>query len=575
MSTFLTKITTYINQGEQIKAEHPEIWKSKYDDDLENLRKILNKASINESAAQHIFNLTEISKSQTFGNYIQKQDVSACAIKFASIAKQSKTKKICKACGESDIIVQEGVFVCRKCGAELISKSQNQLVAKENSDSSKHLMKQLKILTNESNPPMSITKIIRYIRIWFLDKSYIKSWLSYRNTFKEWFKKYKLNTGIKIDMSYFDEQFKQGVDNLIHYKVFKMFTDEFYNLTLLVTQYNEFDNNMSDLTQEQQLEILQAYYSEYKKIPEGEEKFKYKLGNEIGNFDVGRFIIKQQISDIEAKTEFKQKLNQIFGHEIKLPGLMFNYIELYDTNRKEKIPKKFTYQQNYVFIIHEVFNIPFYNILEADKQQICQIMLDFNNYLKLVKREQTGKNHNSCLWQISLSCVLKLPFFRCYADIIKILPVKESITINLIKETWDMFLISHHDELEKFTNILRKEKPDDLNNMSVKIINEQINTDELMDFINETGEKYEKNSSDKYLKEKLHIKDTEETWTKNFILDKDEFKINAVSNDFMNDKSNSDSEEIFSNSESEQDDQKYLKQNEINWDSDDTSNDEY
>ena len=565
MSSILTKIRAYINQGEQIKADYPEIWKSKYDEDLVVLKKIVNKASIDESAAQHLFNLTEISKSQSFGAYIQKRDVTACAIKFATVTKQAKTKKICKACGESDIIVQEGMFVCRKCGAELISKGQNQLVAKENSDSSKHLMKQLKILTNECNPPMSINKIIPYVKTWFLDKSYIKHWLTYRNTMEEWFNKYKLNVGIKIDESYFDVPFKQGIDNLIHYKVFKMFTDEFYNLTLLVTQYNEFENNMSDLTQEQQLEILEAYQAENNKLPEGEDTFKYTLNGETTNFEVGRFIIKQQISDIEAKTEFKKRLNQIFGCIIKLPGLMFNYNELYDTNRKEKIPKKFTYQQNYVFIIHEVFNIPYYNILEADKQQICQIMLNFNNYLKLVKREQTGKNHNSCLWQISLGCVLKLPFFRCYADIIKILPIKESATINSIKEAWDMFLITHHEELESFTNILRKEKPDDLDNMSVKVVNEKIDTCELMDFINETGEKYEKNSSDKYLKERLHIRESEETWTKNFVLDKDEFKINTVETEISNVEESEDSESSEENN---------YRPDEINWDSSDDEDDE-
>lgn len=561
MSTILTKISTYINQGEQIKAEHPEIWKPKYDEDLATLKKIVEKASIDESQAQHMFCLTEISKSQTFGAYIQKQDVTACAIKFASITKQKKTKKICKACGESDIIVQEGVFVCRKCGAELISKGQNQLVAKENSDSSKHLMKQLKILTNECNPPTSITKIIPYIKTWFLDKSYIKNWLEYRNGMDEWAKKYKLNTGFKINDNFFDVPFKQGVDHLIHYKVFKMFTDSFYDMTLLVTQYNDFENNMSDLTQEQQIEILTAYHDKFNKLPEGEEVFNYTIDGETMDFEVGRFIVKQQISDIEAKTEFKQQLNKIFNCKIRLPGLMFNYNELYDINRKEKIPKKFTYQQNYIFIIHEVFNIPYYNILEADKQQICQIMLDFNNYLKLVKREQTGKNHNSCLWQISLACVLKLPFFRCYADIIKILPVKESATIDSIKETWDMFLITHHEDLEKFTNILRKEKPDDLDNTTVKVVNEQIDTVELMDFINETGEKYEKNSSDKYLKERLHIKETDETWTKDYILDQEDFKIKVEDND-----------EDFESESSE--DNKQLQTDEINWDdSDDSSSD--
>lgn len=556
MSTILTKISAYINQGEQIKADHPEIWKPKYDEDLRTLRRIIDKASIDESAAQHEFHLTEISKSKHFGAYIQKQDVTACAIKFASIAKQTKTKKICKACGESDIKVDQGVFVCRKCGAELISRGQNQLVAKENNDSSKHLMKQLKFLTNECNPPTSITKIIPYIKKWFLDKSYIKNWLIYRNSLDSWFKKYKKHTKIDIDETYFDEPFKPGIENLIYYKVFTMFTDEFYNLTLLVTQYNEFENNMSDLTQEQQIEILEAYQAEYNKLPEGEDVFRYTICGETMDFEVGRFIIKQQISDIEATTEFKQRLNKIFNCTIKLPGLMFNYNELYDTNRKEKIPKKFTYQQNYVYIIHEVFNIPYYNILEADKQQICQIMLDFNNYLKLVKREQTGKNHNSCLWIISLRCVLKLPFFRCYADIIKILPVKESATIDSIKETWDMFLISHHSDLEKFTNIIRKEKPNDLDNMSVKIVNEQIDTGELMDFINETGEKYEKNSSDKYLKERLHIKDSEETWTKNFILDRDDFKINTVTDTFIDNESEESSEDITHNKD------------EIDWDSD-------
>lgn len=193
-----------------------------------------------------------------------------------------------------------------------------------------------------------------------------------------------------------------------------------------------------------------------------------------------------------------------------MPGLMFDYNKVYGS---DNIPKKFTYQQNYIFIIHKIYNIEYYNILESDKQIICDIMMKFNAFVKDVKSKQSGKNHNSCLWQISLLYVFELPWFRCYKDIIKILPIKISNTTTGIGEMWTKFKITNHEYISKYTSQIRKTITETKTKIKT-VINNEVDKQAVLDFINETGASYG-SDKDKYLRDKLHIKEANHDWTKN------------------------------------------------------------
>lgn len=512
MSSNIVKIQNYISQGEKIRVQHPEIWSAKYDKDIKTLKKFVEHACLDDAKAYKDFINTDIAKYSTFGEYIRNSNIAAGKIRFPAAVKVKKTQKICRSCGSTEITIQDGTYVCKKCLTEIVSKSTTQLVAKENVDNSKHIMKQLKILTGEARPPISIQKILQYVKTWFLDKKYIKEWLTYTDKLEDWYKKYEAITGSRIDSTYFDEEIIRHIDHLCNYKVFKMYTDVFYNLTNLVKHYDGFENNMSEISQEEQYDICVRYLGDSPDKAFPEENTIYEV--EGMKYEIGKFITKQMITDVGAETDFKIRLEKLFGRDVRLPGLMFNYSELYEI--KDNIPKKFAYQQNYIFIVHEIYNIRFYNILENDKQVMCDIMMDFNNYLKGLKKDQSGRNHNSCLWQISLSCILRLPYFRCYSDIIKILPMKMSNTIAIINEAWNLYTILHYDELSKYRNILRKEIREEVN--EVTTVKDDMNTGELLDFINGTGVCYNSNSNDKYLKEKFNIKDSVHEWTKEFSL---------------------------------------------------------
>lgn len=671
-------ITNLIDQAEKIKNTQKEIWIPEFDTDVQELNRILRlyECDPNEAASQ--FNLTNMSQFNSFGEYIKSKAINAVGYKFSATTKTTSRSKKCPNCKGIDFEYVQGTYVCKNCGMTVIKKKVSQATNKDNLDDAKHIMKQLNAISGRLlTPPANITKIMKYIVEWFTNKSHLRDWLIYSNRLEAFKEKYKEITDSSIDLSYFEEEIKPGVENLCDYGVFKMITDEFYLLTDYLRIYNTFTSNMVSLPVENQIDICKHYLFDkmrnlaislynatsqtsnvsnvsnvstssstspvqdnIKEVKASQSKSKKKNSNKnssksidvvskllprvlqilgenasaatpemifnllyshnnlifakdlvdvetsdssklikvclnddiklllpttdevynyLGiNYEIGKYIVHHQITDISNETPIKQEICKIFNQNILLPGLIFTYSDLCGT--KGSIPKKFNYQQNYIFIIKDVYKIELIPINETDKQTILNIMIDFNNYIKTMKASESGKKHNACLWQVALMFILELPYYRCYADIIKILPIKSLSTIIHIKEYWSQYLIDNYEKLDKYRKTLRTKCIDTSESKTI-VYNGEVDVENVYDFINGTGTCYKNNEEDAYLKEKLNIKDNQNNeWTKNVAMFKDmpkteEVEIRSSENNSDDDEDRlSESEESYEDSDDFEDD---------------------
>lgn len=559
-------IKEYIVQGEKIKLKFPEIWH--YDDVLDELKSFIENTNLPESRLKDYFYKTEISKFNDFPSFIKAKDITTINYKFPTILKQKKTKLRCLYCNNTEFIIKSGVYVCRKCRQEFITKSNNQLITKDSLDPSKHIMKQIKTITNEIKPPVNVQKIIPVVVEWFKNKQHLKDYLKFSNKLKYWYTKYQKITGVKINESFFDTPLE---DVTVDYNLFKLYTDIFYDMTSDMVIYRKKESNMLPLTNEEILEICRAYYEKYKCIPVLDLNSPITFTYNNINYEIGAFIARQLILDLDHKTYLKQELSKIFNRKLNLPGLTFSFEELFIGVKTLKIPKKFNYQQHYSIIIHSIYNIPYETITNADKKIICDIMMDFNDYVKNIKSDSMGKKGNSILWHVNLSCVLKLPYFRCYKNIFKLLPNRVSNKTLPILELWTSYLVINYEKMSLYINTLRKfvEKQDTA--AKFEKTDYDINNKELIDFITETGESFSTRTKDTYLYERLNIKYNENDWQSkmtfddNININQEEKKseseeLNLENKDYSSEElnfneNNSDSEELDfneNNSESEE-----------------------
>ena len=569
-------IQEYINQGELIKYKNPKYWNESYDEIIAELKEIADITRINGNDSINLFNNLPISKFKTFGDYIKSVDIKASKAHFNIHHKVEKKKLICRHCGSNRIYLsKEGIYVCKNCNCEIQNKMNTQLLAKETVDNSKHIVKQLNTLVGKVNTPLNLNKILPYLKKWFLNRSYIKDFLTYTDRLDNWIIKYNKISEIPLEEDYFEQKIKSEPESLTSYQIFKLYTDTFYEMTHLIKNYIAFTNNMSMLDENLILDICRDYFKHNQKVPKENEIYTYQ-GNK---YEIGKYIISMLITDPHSETTFKQDLNAIFQTELKLPGLMFDFKKIYSS---ENIPKKFTYQQNYVFIIHYVYQIPYCNILESDKQIICDIMMSFNNYVKDIKAKQSGKNHNSCLWQISLLYVFELPWFRCYKDVVKILPVKMNNTSSNIGELWVKFKITHYEELSKYLNSLRKTITETVvKTKTIKV--ENINGQKVLDFINQVGNSYG-GDNDKYLRTKHNIQEAKHDWVNDINMvfydkknstknKKHDVDSNNNSEDEFENNSNNNSEDEFENNSNNNSEDEYNENSDEN--SNDISEDEF
>jgi ribosomal protein L37AE/L43A len=486
-----------------------KIWNNNCDEIVSKLQEIRQLYEYEPKNAISKFRALDIYDYPSFGNYIKHNNIVAADVKFSTTAKQTRKKKCCPNCFSTQFEYDNsnGIYICSVCKTNISKKQNNQLVTKDTNNESKHIIKQINIICGRvNNAPAQVNKIMPFIKEWFINRSHIYDWLIFSGRYQAFIDKYYEEENIKIDESFFKEQIKYGIENLCSYAVFKMFTDEFYALTDRVRTYNAFNSNILRLPVEQQLGICQWYVQQFgQQLPP--EDYKIQFGNEL--YELGTYIIYWKINDIHFENPVHQQLNQIFGQNIILPGLIFEYPEI--CGAKGKILQKYNYQQNYVFIIKDVYKIELIDIIEEDKQNIIDLMLDFNNFVKQLKSEESNSKHNSCLWHVVLMLILKMPYYRCYSNIIPILPIKSIMTTLEIQEHWSFYQIIKKEKLKPYMTTLRT-KIDKSTTSKTIISKGEVNINNVFDFINGKGQYYGADKEDKYLEEKLHIQEKNHNW---------------------------------------------------------------
>ena len=506
-------ISRYLNDAIEIKLKlnkqgvYEQIWLPMYDDILSELKEIVDLIDDDEQEAYNMFTNLKISKFSSFSDYIKETNPKAAKMTFNTRSKTIVRQLICRHCASNQVIVRDGIYICKKCGAEIQNKANSQLVAKEVSDNTKHLTKQLNALSGRSNAPNTINKIMPYLKMWLLDRRWMYEFITWTKTMKD----FKTNYEKLTEEEFPEDFFEQGEDVtkvLPEYSLYKLYTDTFFKMTEKTKQYNTLTSNMTRLNDDLIYDICNDYYQQHQSMPKIGVKHNYSVTGceyEIGNY------ICNLCATTQLDLPIKERLKKLFNNDLVMPGLMFDYRNEYGS--KSTHPKKFAYQQNYIFIIHNVYNIQTFDIIEEDKMFICKTMDNFNTFIKEQKHNRTGKHHNSCLWQLTLAQVLTLPYFRCYRDIINVLPIKPSNTTIQIKEAWSRYCVLHHEELKKYKTIVRAEIPKE----KITVINpenEDVNVQNVINFISGSGS-YWNSDNDTYLREKMNVSETKHEWTNN------------------------------------------------------------
>ena len=474
---------------------------------IDELSEISRRCLLEETDAANMFAASKLAKYSCFGDYINTITNNKYKVAYNTRLPTVAKKIICRHCSSEHVIVQDGVFICVKCGSEIMNKATSQLVAKEITDNSKHIMKQLNAITGKIKPPNSITAILPMLKEWLTDPKYINDFLN-------------------LDGSE-DKQlitFTDTENSFPLYQEYKTYTDAFYTLTEKIKQFLALKSNMSNLDENKILEICTKYIAEFGSVipSPGDTYDSYDIGNYINNLLV-------------TENPIKSKLENLFEQEIHLKGLPKNIT----IPPKFSPPKKFAYQQNYIFIIQSVYHVPSFDILDADQKLIIDLMDQFNLFIKNLKSQKDSKQHNSCLWQLTLSNILSLPYFQCYKDVINILPIKPSNTSVNVKEAFSKFLIQKYDSLKQYITTLRKTLPKDHIIYDINE-NEDVNQAELNSFLNNTGKHYT-TDNDSYLRNKLNTQEVDHDWVDEYIAERN---VKYVDEDVEEDFENNDEEEI-------------------------------
>jgi hypothetical protein len=173
-----------------------------------------------------------------------------------------------------------------------------------------------------------------------------------------------------------------------------------------------------------------------------DKKYNYIVTN--SNTTTDNFLKSISIIIESPETFIKNKLESHFNKSLSLPGLMFNFTEVYSKN--ELIPRKYNYQQEFAYIIHESFNRPYVNIPKNDKEGMMDLILKFNEFYKAETFKETGRHTNAPLYCCTLISVLDLPMYSKYKDILTLIPIKDKNSYTSINVKWFKFINEKQNE---------------------------------------------------------------------------------------------------------------------------------
>lgn len=451
-------------------------------DELEEIYQILDE---NEDDAQSMFQTMDCSRYDTFKQYQQNTDPTM--IKSASFtmettkvmrSKRGITK--CPHCNIPLVFFDDSTYGCTNCNFEA-PRTYSTPNTKLNINNTKHIIKQIDSLCGQKKIPIAINKIINYIEVWLTDLHYLYDWLMFSNTFNDFRVLYQQLTNILIDSSWFDRKIERVQTNRWSFKVYKIIMDEFYKMTELARRLmNSGASEIITLNFEQQKLIIDEWLKDNKKPPSSNDTVTIENNNGKTVYNIGKFfdtmLYKPSIRRTEIYDYIVQRFTSVDEHfnpvTLTIGGLMFDFNDVYRIN--EGIPKKYNYGQEYFIISNFVFNIPFTEINNNDKDNLLDIIVAFNNYYKRNIVKANSNKNNSPLFGCTLICIIKtLSYFHKYKDIIHNLPNKyiDSQTMDTISMYWQLFIQENPEIYIKY------------NNRVVETVEDTINGDEVLNII--------------------------------------------------------------------------------------------
>ena len=471
---FIQKLTALVNEiSEMKKITDPSKFKPEYDDMSERLLDILDTAQFNIILANEQYQELSISKYINFAAYVYNTDVTVMYGKKGynertKMLRAKRKESLCPECQHS-LITSDGMVSCTNCGYSSDIKTSHN---KTTSDASKHTYKQLDAITGVKKPPTNIVRISKYISIWLTDLSYIHAWLTKIGHVQTWLKKYDSIVSDRTSTSFFKQNIERIPDNAWDCDVYKIFTDELYNLLETAKRYSKLkSSNLEAMTKEEIIDIFKIYISKYgTSIPDQNFILKHN-GKE---YEIGLYLNTISLLFSPPAGSVKPELEALFGKSLTMPGLMFNFSSVYE--QSDNVPKRYNLTQEYIYITHETFNVPYINIPKQDKDAIVNIIIKFNAYYKQETFKRTGKECNAPLFCCSLGCIInQLPYFNVYKDALKFLPNKDRGTASHIKSEWFKFTCMNTDIITKYNT---------KNNIKAsEVIIEEVNTEEVPDEI--------------------------------------------------------------------------------------------
>ena len=447
---FSRQIQTFISDMREFKEKHADLWKPYYDEMVDELYEIDATIEDNPIEANNSFQSLPISKYENFQTYVYNNDIAATQT-IKGTNERTKTLRAkrknndCPVCGHP-LQLSDAGSICSNCG--YIGNTKSTIPnTRQTSNNNKHIFKQLDALTGTHKAPQNISKIIDYISIWLTDLRYIFNWLnaSGPKRYNQWVKKYQQLTDETINPSWFNRKIERKPEFMLPYNIYKLFTDELYAMLEDATRFS--NENISNLTNEPDdfiIEVFTKFATQYKRLPTITETIEHN--GKV--WEIGLFINNISLLYETEDDHIKVKLEKLIGFSLTLPGLMFNYKQVY--KKSENPPKKYCYQQEYCWITNRTFHTTFVDINKQDKEAIANLIIKFNDYYKEQAYSASDKTCNSPLYCCTIICVINLPYFQKYKRVLNFIPVKDKSTAAHIRKRFFDFEISHPELFEPY-----------------------------------------------------------------------------------------------------------------------------
>lgn len=490
------------------KEDQKLVWKPEYQSLLEKLEDIFDIIEGDINTAKRQFRNLDISKYESFDTYIYNSDVTLLSTKKGTnerakmLRAKRKNNTKCPNCG-AKLVVNDSSLSCDECGYFAAGKSSTPNT-RSSTDNNKHTLKQLDAVIGKKKPPANILKIINHIATWLTDMRFIRDWLVDNDKLSSWMDKFYGLTHLHIDESFFETVIERVKENKWQYDVFKLFTDELYLLLEKAKRLSKIkSSNMNLLTKDQILDIFTTWYDNNDgKLPNINDKIKCVKINPTTNeeseieYEVGLYINQLRLQYESADDSIKNNLEEMFGQSLTMPGLMFNFNDIYEQG--DNVPKKYNYQQEFIYIIHSTFNAPFANICHQDITNISELILKFNSYYKEEMLKTKGKQCNAPLFCCTLVCIIQnLPYFEKYQYVEECLPTKDRNTLSNIKSNWFKFMCSHEDIIRPYMearNDVIKQHQHEFDTTTTDVcVSEESNVTTEVDVVNEVLDNYQEN----------------------------------------------------------------------------------